>query len=174
MKISMRIAITGSRTPLNAMDLDRAFATYLKPFTGSQAQWFLGGAGGVDTSALVWLTANQNTGTLTVTVPVRLADQPTVARDAVEHARAVGRLRNVHELQHPEGLGEAAFNARNQWLVQQSEFVIGFPLSASDDGSGTWHTLKYARELGRATLVVPTGTMIIGSLDKAGLRAGNR
>jgi predicted Rossmann fold nucleotide-binding protein DprA/Smf involved in DNA uptake len=153
-----RIAITGTRTPgVDEEELADLFRRYLAPFDGSASTWMLGGAGGIDTVALRWLTEHGR-GDLVVAVPVTTADQPHEARAAIRRAEATGRLVQLEELRHPAGVGPEAFTVRNRWLVEQSEFVVGFPATATEDGSGTWETVNHARSLERPVLVVPVGT----------------
>jgi predicted Rossmann fold nucleotide-binding protein DprA/Smf involved in DNA uptake len=152
-----RIAITGTRTPSAADgELDCRFARFLGPFDGSGSTWLLGGAAGIDTLALGWL-AEHGQGALHVAVPVTAADQPEEAGHVIRQAEGAGRLAQLSELRHPAGIGNDAFTARNRWLVEHSDFVIGFPATATEDGSGTWETLDFARSLGRPFLVVPVG-----------------
>lgn len=154
----LTIAITGTRQVEGRLDvLDELFEHVLAPFAqadGAERGWLLGGAAGVDTLALRFLAA-RGSGRITVAVPVRAADQPADARAAIKEAAAAGRVERLVELTHAEGIGPAAFTARNFWLVEHSDLVVGFPLSARDDGSGTWETLGYAAELGRPYLVAP-------------------
>jgi predicted Rossmann fold nucleotide-binding protein DprA/Smf involved in DNA uptake len=153
-----RIAITGTRTPgVDDEELADRFGRYLAPFDGRTSTWMLGGAAGIDTLALRWLTRHGE-GDLVVAVPVTTADQPVEAGAAIRRAEATGRLVQVLELRHPAGLGPEAFTVRNRWLVERSEFVVGFPATATEDGSGTWETVNHARSLERPVLVVPVGT----------------
>lgn len=153
----MRIAITGTRqTELHLDRLAVHFDDLLARFAGAQTSWLLGGAAGVDTLALRYL-ADADAGRLIVAVPVRQSDQPADARAAIDEAAAAGRLDRLIELAHPEGIGEPAFTARNRWLVERADLVIGFPLATVDDGSGTWQTLNYAAMLGRPYLVASLG-----------------
>ena len=152
-----RIAITGTRTPgIVDEDLADRFDRYLAPFDGPASTWLLGGAAGIDTLALRWLTEHGE-GDLVVAVPVARADQPSEAGAAIRQAGATGRLVQLLELRHPAGLGPEAFTVRNRWLVEHSEFVVGFPATATQDGSGTWETVNHARSLERPVLVVPVG-----------------
>ncbi len=154
----LTIAITGTRRVESRQEtLDELFTDVLTPFAQASSPdrgWLLGGAAGIDTLALHFL-AGFDSGRLTVAVPVRCADQPAHAQAAIEQARAAGRVERIVELGHPEGIGQAAFTARNLWLVEHCDLVIGFPLSGKDDGSGTWETLEHAAELGKPYLVAP-------------------
>ena len=83
-----RIAITGTRTPgIVDEDLADRFDRYLAPFDGPASTWLLGGAGGIDTLALRWLTEHGE-GDLVVAVPVAMADQPGEAGAAIRQAEA--------------------------------------------------------------------------------------
>lgn len=154
----LTIAITGTRQVESREEiLDELLERVLTPFAHALSPdrgWLLGGAAGVDTLALRFL-AGFDSGRLTVAVPVRTTDQPADAQAVITRARAAGRVDRIVELGHPEGIGQPAFTARNFWLVEHSDLVIGFPLAATDDGSGTWETLNYAAELGKPYLVAP-------------------
>jgi hypothetical protein len=154
-KTGLTIAITGTRQVESREEiLDELFERVLTPFAQALSPdrgWLLGGAAGVDTLALRFL-AGFDSGRLTVAVPVRTTDQPADAQSAIKRAQAAGRIDRVVELGHTDGIGQSAFTARNFWLVEHSDLVIGFPLSATDDGSGTWETLNYAAELGKPYL----------------------
>lgn len=66
------------------------------------------------------------------------------------------------ELCHPAGVGPAAWTARNMFMVDQSQIVIGFPATDVPDQSGTWETLQYARRRRRALLTVPASWPFAG------------
>lgn len=152
----MKIAITGTRqTEAHSIeDLDALFAKFLGPFATPSSHWYLGGASGIDTLALSWLVHHSSC-SISVAVPVRVVDQAADAQAAIATAQRLGRLHELVELAHPAGLGDAAYTARNQWLVDHAELLIGFPLTADDDGSGTWATLVYAGLRKCPRLIVP-------------------
>ncbi|MFK8847704.1 hypothetical protein [Streptomyces sp. Ac-502] len=150
------IAITGTRSTGHHPDqwYATAFGSYLAPFAGPRAHFFLGGAEGVDSLALMWLAANSRSA-ITVVVPATVAQQPEAARAAVERSRS--RITDIVELQSP-GLHRTAYHARNRWMVDRSELTIGFPLAAPDgttSRTGTWQTLDYTASLGKPRLIVP-------------------
>lgn len=148
------VTLTGTRTPgeISDADLNKLFNAYLRPFTTAEARFYIGGAAGIDTATLEWL-AEQTSARLTLVVPCTVADQPTIAAEAIARWSQLGRLDKVVELRDSE-LGTAAYHARNRWMVDRSEFVIGFP-RGTDPASGTWYTLTYAAEQGKFRLVVP-------------------
>lgn len=152
----LRIAITGTRDLDHERSgrLEVVFDRYLLPFCSDGTDWYLGGAAGIDTAALLWLAANPHAGRLTVSVPARFGDQPDNARRAIKVAERSGRLSQLVELNYPGGVNTDAFDIRNRWLVDHSNCVIGFPLSENDDGSGTWATLNYARLVDRPIVIV--------------------
>lgn len=148
------ITITGTRAvehqdPAHLVEL---FATYLGPFAQAGRRFFLGGARGIDTLALTWL-AQHTDSQLTVVVPRRLSDQPEAAQTATAAAQRVGRVEEVVELAAVE-LSADAYHARNRWMVDRSDFVIGFP-HGDDQRSGTWYTLRYAAGQDKPRLIVP-------------------
>lgn len=148
------VTITGARAAdkITEADLDQAFAGYLRPFADTGVHVYLGGAAGIDTLALHWLAEHTDVD-LTIAVPSTVADQPAIAAEAIGHWRKRNRLVEVVELRAPEQ-GSIAYHARNRWMVDRSEFVIGFPLG-NDPASGTWYTLDYAAAQGKPRLVVP-------------------
>ncbi|QNG55288.1 hypothetical protein H6H00_01510 [Pseudonocardia petroleophila] len=149
------MAITGTRSIGDAPDdrLAEVFEAYLRPFAGPAAHFYVGGASGVDTAALQWLAAHSESA-LTVVVPCRTVDQPPGPAEVVERLRGEDRLAGVVEM-GATLLGKAAYHARDRWMVEHSGFVIGFPRGEESLGGGTWYTLNYAAEQGRARLVVP-------------------
>lgn len=131
---------------------DELFTTYLRPFTGPNVHFYLGGAVGIDTLALQWL-AQYTDVAVTVVVPSTTAKQPAAAQEAIAIWERSGRLFQIVELGAPT-LSAVAYHARNRWMVDHSNFVIGFPHD-NDAASGTWYTLNYAAEQGKPRLVVP-------------------
>ncbi|MBC8090435.1 MAG: hypothetical protein H7Y15_00485 [Pseudonocardia sp.] len=149
------VAITGTRSIGDAPvdELAEAFEAYLRPFADAGARFHVGGASGVDTAALLWLAKNSEAA-LTVVVPCRLVDQPIGSAEVIDRLRGEERLADVVEL-GATLLGKAAYHARNRWMVDHSGLVIGFPRGDESAGGGTWYTLNYAAEQGKARLVVP-------------------
>lgn len=151
----LTVAVTGTRAVPDATPntVQAALADHLGPFCAQDTTWLLGGAAGIDTLALAWLADQSARGRIVVAVPVTVAAQPAAAAAAIRAAEVAGRLDELVELNHPDGLGAAAYTARNRWLVDRADVVVGFPLTPTDDGSGTWETLRYARA-GRRPIVV--------------------
>ncbi|HEX6343383.1 hypothetical protein [Umezawaea sp.] len=148
------MTITGARAVahLSVEDLVEVFAAYVLPFAVPEAHFYVGGAVGVDTAALEWL-AGQTEAAVTVVVPRTVRDQPDAASEAIVRWHGAGRLAELVELDIDE-VGIDAYLARNRWMVDKSDLVIGFPRSG-DQGSGTGYTLGYAASQGKALLVVP-------------------
>ncbi|GAA0654207.1 hypothetical protein GCM10009548_20580 [Streptomyces malaysiensis subsp. malaysiensis] len=147
------VAITGTRATAHR-DLAgyaELFASYLRPFADADAHFYIGGAKGIDSLSLLWLVGNAEA-RITVVVPGTVQQQPDEARQAI--ARSRGRITEVVELR-AEQLGAPAFHARNRWMVDRSDMVIGFPLAGSHGTSGTWQTLDYAAQQVKPHLVVP-------------------
>lgn len=147
------VTITGTRSTEHraSSDYREIFEEYVAPFAGAGVRFYLGGAKGIDSLCLLWL-AEETRADLTVAVPAALGDQPADARDAIASARAAGRLDQLVELG-----GEtktSGYHARNRWMVDRSEMVIGFPLRGTSE-CGTHYTLGYAADLDRTRLVVP-------------------
>jgi hypothetical protein len=153
--VERSVAITGTRSIGDAPvdELAEAFEAYLRPFSGAGAHFYVGGASGVDTAALQWL-ATHSDAPLTVVVPCRIVDQPAASVAIIDRLRGEERLSDVVEL-GATLLGKAAYHARNRWMVDHAGLVIGFPRGDESAGGGTWYTLNYAAEQGKARLVVP-------------------
>lgn len=144
------VTITGTRTV--ERDPRDLFRLYLEPFAVPDTHFYIGGAAGIDTLALDWL-AETTAAELSVVVPGGVDDQPEVASASIQKWSSASRLAEVVELRAPE-LGAAAYHARNRWMVDRCDFVIGFP-HGDDPGSGTWYTLNYATDQGKPRLIVP-------------------
>ncbi|WP_119731479.1 hypothetical protein [Thermomonospora amylolytica] len=148
------VTITGTRSTGHRRDeeYDALFAAYVRPFALPGVRFYLGGAVGIDSLALAWL-ARETSVRLSVVVPATLADQPPEARGVVADVRRRGRLDELVELggrTRTEG-----YHARNRWMVDRSDFVIGFPLADAQEGGGTGYTLGYAASQHKPRLIVP-------------------
>ncbi|MFE6980212.1 LOG family protein [Streptomyces griseus] len=145
------VAITGTRrtghkTPAEYADL---FEQYLGPFAPA-AHFYIGGAAGIDSLALLWL-ADRTAAAITVVAPGTMGRQPAEAQEAV--ARSWGRIKEVVELGAAE-LQAPAYHARNRWMVDRTSMTIGFP-HATESSTGTWQTIDYTAEQGKPRLIVP-------------------
>lgn len=127
------------------------FAKYLGPFADDAGHFHIGGATGIDSLTLLWLAGNAKSG-ITVVVPGTVAQQPAEARQAIDQCQ--GRIDEVIEL-GAEEVRTPAYYARNCWMVDRSELVIGFPKADAPSTSGVWQTLNYGAERGKARLIVP-------------------
>ncbi|ANY08698.1 DNA-processing protein DprA [Pseudonocardia sp. HH130630-07] len=148
------LTVTGTRAVGSEPDewIATSFERFLAPFAGPGTTVYVGGAAGIDSSALAWL-ARHSVAALVVVVPGTVADQPDVAASAIRLREAEGRIARVVEL-GARRVGTAAYHARNRWMVDRSDVVIGFP-RGNDRASGTWYTLDYAAGLGLPRMVVP-------------------
>ncbi len=149
------VTITGSRRAghREPAEYGLLFDAYLRPFAGAGSHFYLGGAMGIDSFALDWL-AEHTPAVLTVVVPCTLADQPEQARLTVLSATRRAQRVSLVELGAPQ-LGTEAYHARNRWMVDRSDLVIGFP-RGDNPYSGTWYTIHYGAEQARPRLIVPT------------------
>jgi len=152
--VARSVTISGTRSvdEETASRLDKLFDGYLRPFADPDAHFYLGGAAGIDTAALDWLSRHTRAA-LTVVVPCRVSDQPDAAVDTITGWMTRGRLTEIVELD-ADRLGTCAYHARNRWMVDRSCFVIGFPRGV-EPTSGTWYTVNYAADQGKPRLVVP-------------------
>ncbi|MFK4185901.1 hypothetical protein ACI2L4_18045 [Streptomyces sparsogenes] len=147
------VVITGTRSTghRDLASYAELFADYLGPFADSDASFYVGGAKGIDSLALLWLAGNTSS-PITVVVPGTVQQQPTEAQRAI--ARSRNRIKEIVELRADQ-LGTPAFHARNRWMVDRSDMVIGFPLADPQGRSGTWQTINYGAEKGKPHLIVP-------------------
>ncbi|MGW4080649.1 hypothetical protein ACWELB_45505 [Streptomyces asiaticus] len=147
------VAITGTRSTAHRdlASFAELFANYLHPFADADAHFYVGGAKGIDSLSLLWLAGNTEA-RITVVVPGTVQQQPAEARQAI--TRTGGRIMEVIELR-AEQLCTPAFHARNRWMVDHSDMVIGFPLAGPHGASGTWQTLNYAAQQVKPHLIVP-------------------
>ncbi len=148
------VTITGSRSTSHRTQAEygQLFDAYLQPFVGPGSHVYLGGAVGIDTLALNWL-AEHAPAALTIVVPCTLADQPDQAQRSVLDAARRAEHVSLVELGAPH-LGEDTYYARNRWMVDRTDLVIGFP-HGDDLRSGTWYTIRYGAEQSRPRLIVP-------------------
>jgi hypothetical protein len=146
--------ITGSRRTGHREPAEYAllFDAYLRPFAGEGSHFYIGGALGIDTLALDWL-AGHTLAALTVVVPCTLADQADQARQTVLSATRRAERVSLVELGGAK-LGTEAYHARNRWMVDRSDLIVGFP-HGDNPRSGTWYTIHYGAEQGRPRLIVP-------------------
>ncbi|WP_328459485.1 hypothetical protein [Streptomyces sp. NBC_00448] len=145
------VTITGTRSTEHRTpdEYGCLFADHLGPYAG--AHFRIGGARGIDSLTLLWLARNTQAA-LSVVVPGRVVQQPAEAQQAIAQAR--DRITDIVELAAAE-LHTPTYHARNRWMVDRSEMVIGFPRSDAEGASGTWQTLNYARVQGKPQLIVP-------------------
>ncbi|MDT0543869.1 MULTISPECIES: DNA-processing protein DprA [Streptomyces] len=147
------VAITGTRSTEHRSLANYAelFASYLGPFADPNACFYIGGAKGIDSLALLWLAGNTSS-QITIVVPGTVQQQPVEARQAITRSR--NRIMEIVELRADQVRGPA-FHARNRWMVDRSNMVIGFPLAGPQGTSGTWQTINYGAEQGKPHLIVP-------------------
>lgn len=152
--LGRRVTITGTRSIGESgwERVDSLFEAYLRPFADADTRFHVGGAVGIDTAALTWLR-EWTTSELCVVVPCTVSDQPAEAVESIEAGRRSGRLADIVELR-AEAIGTSAYHARNRWMVDHSELVIGFP-RGTNQTRGTWYTLNYAAEQDKPRLIVP-------------------
>ncbi|WP_310726942.1 hypothetical protein [Streptomyces sp. N2A] len=151
--MTLSIAVTGTRSTKHHeitwySDL---FARYIGPFASDDTHFHIGGAKGIDTLSLLWL-AGQSQSSITIVVPGTVDQQPTEAQEAISRCRE--RIRDVIELRASE-LRTPAYYARNRYMVDRSDMVVGFPLGGADSSSGTWQTINHAAKNLKPHFIVP-------------------
>ncbi|MFD5838239.1 hypothetical protein ACFWHV_32520 [Streptomyces collinus] len=151
--MALSAAITGTRQTghRELTWFSELFGAYLAPWVTGGAEFFIGGAVGIDSLSLLWLAGNSQS-RITVVVPGTVAQQPAEARQAIE--RCSDRIVEIVELGADE-LRTPAYHARNRYMVDRSQMVLGFPLAGPEATSGTWQTIKYAASQGKPRLIVP-------------------
>lgn len=151
--MSLAVAITGTRQTAHRDPawFEDLFGVYLGPWAAPDAEFYVGGARGIDSLSLLWLAGNSRS-RITIVVPGTVSQQPAEARQAIEHCR--DRISQVIELGAAE-LSTGAYHTRNRYMVDRARMVIGFPLEGSAGASGTWQTLDYAASQGKPRLIVP-------------------
>lgn len=127
------------------------FGRFLAPWATLDTQFYIGGARGIDSLSLLWLAGN-SASRITIVVPGTVAQQPAEARQAIERCR--DRIDEIVELGAAE-LRTPAFHARNRYMADRADMVLGFPLEGTEDTSGTWQTINYAAGQGKPRLIVP-------------------
>lgn len=145
------IAITGIRGTDPNVAYGLVFDQYLRPFTHGQIRFYLGGAKGIDTEALVWLTTNTKVN-VTIAVPATLADQPDQAQSAIRQALLT---EGNYLVELRQTLTSSGYYHRNRWMVDRADMVVGFPSRIHPDRGGTAYTLRYASGKRLPRLVVP-------------------
>jgi hypothetical protein len=76
----------------------------------------------------------------------------------VAHPPTVGRYRAYREA---DGIrAPKPYLVRNRAIVDETDILLAFPKEASESRfGGTWHTVRYARKVGRRLVIVlPDGT----------------
>lgn len=149
------VAITGVRDVPIDFDLENAFSRYLTPFAGPETRFYLGGALGVDSRALLWL-ARHSPCALTVVVPRTMDQQPKEAQQAYEDAQEA-RGTPIHLIELRNSLNTEGYHARNRRMVDSAEFTVGFAWKTRSSTSGTWYTLDYTAREGKPRLIIPVG-----------------
>jgi len=127
------IAITGHR-----VYPDRA-ALYRGLDRMAAKHYYFGGALGVDSDALEYISRTQPHSVRTVVVPNRLIDQPTLARAQIKRYAT-----NVIELKNT---GPDRFMIRNRFMVDRSTKVNAF--YDFRGRGGTYNTIEYSRAKGK-------------------------
>ncbi len=131
------IAITGHR------DYPDRAALY-RGLDGMNArQYYFGGARGIDTDALEYISRTQPGSVRTVVVPNRLSDQPLTAQGIIKRYST-----NVIELKNT---GPDRYMIRNRYMVNHSNKTNAF--YDFRGRGGTFNTIEYAREKGKLGVV---------------------
>ncbi|MFE7318486.1 hypothetical protein ACFU7T_36115 [Streptomyces sp. NPDC057555] len=152
---ALSIAITGTRSTRHHQLTWYAelFARYLGPFADGANHFYIGGAKGIDSLSLLWL-ARKAQAVITIVVPGTVDQQPAEAQEAIRQCQ--DQITEVIELGAVE-LRTPAYHARNRYMVDRSDMVIGFPLDEDDEStsSGTWQTINHAVGSRKPRLIVP-------------------
>ncbi len=107
--------------------------------------YFLGGARGIDTDALDYISRTQPSSMRTVVVPNRVVDQPRAAQVSIKnHASNVIELRNT---------GPDRYMLRNRYMVNHSDRTVAF--YDFRGRGGTFNTINYATGENKLETVFP-------------------
>jgi len=127
------VAITGHR------DYPDRAALYRGLDRMSAKHYYFGGARGIDSDALEYISKTQPGSVRTVVVPNRLINQPASARAIIKrHATNVIELKNS---------GTDRYMIRNRYMVNKANRVNAF-YDFRGKG-GTYNTIEYARSKGK-------------------------
>jgi predicted Rossmann fold nucleotide-binding protein DprA/Smf involved in DNA uptake len=149
------VVISGSRDTEHrpAADYEALFSEFLAPFVEDGTTVYVGGAKGIDSLALTWLTANTGARAV-VAAPGTVSGQPAEAQAAIAAALQRSPRVEVVELRHPEFPSAAAYHSRNRWMVDRARLLVAFP-RVNNPSSGTVYTINYAVGQGLPYVVVP-------------------
>ena len=132
--ISDVIAISGHRNYPDRASLFRGLDNL------RAREYVFGGARGVDSDALEYLSRTQPRSVRTVIVPNRLSDQPASTRVITnKNATRIIQLRNA---------GAGRFQARNRVMVNRSTHLRAF--YDFRGRGGTYNTINYAKSRGKS------------------------
>lgn len=125
----------------------------MAPHIGYDCIVYVGGAIGIDTLCLDWILSDTKA-IVVVACPGRLEQQPERAQESIRAAlQTPGRARLV-ELRLGDPLREPEYFARNRWMVDRADMVVGFPKDRDRKG-GTWYTIDYGASKRLPHLIVP-------------------
>jgi len=127
------IAITGHR------DYPDRAALYRGLDNMHARHYYFGGARGIDSDALEYISKTQPGSIRTVVVPNRIVDQPTAAQVSIKRYAT-----NVIELKNS---GPDRFMIRNRFMVNKSNRTNAF--YDFRGRGGTYNTIEYARTKGK-------------------------
>jgi len=131
------IAITGHRVYPDRGVLFRGLDAL------SAKHYYFGGALGIDTDALEYISKTQPRSSRTVVVPNRVLDQPAKARALIgQYATKIIQLRNT---------GPDRYLIRNRYLVDNTKRTVAF--YDFRGSGGTYNTIQYARLKGKLGVV---------------------
>lgn len=109
----------------------------------SAKHYYFGGALGIDSDALEYISKTQPMSSRTVVVPNRVIDQPAIARAMIgQYATKVIQLRNA---------GPERFMIRNRYLVDNTSKTVAF--YDFRGSGGTYNTIQYAQLKGKLGVV---------------------
>jgi len=139
------VAITGSRSGVPREKVEK----WLSQYIGKEYLWVLGGAIGVDSFALDYLSSQKEK--ILIIVPQTIVNQPEEARRSINRAM----LKEDIEVLEP-GISKKYADAcleRNRKMVEKADAIIAFPRGKEVLRSGTWATVRYAKRLNRTVII---------------------
>lgn len=133
------IAITGHRDYPDRAALFRGLDSM------SAREYVFGGARGIDTDALRYISETQPQSIKTVVVPNSVINQPAISQTAIDRYAT-----NIIELKNT---GTDCYMIRNRFMVERSTRVSAF--YDFRGSGGTYNTINYARLIGKDLTVFP-------------------
>lgn len=155
----MNITISGTRATNEKHEdfYHDVLRTFVLPMTVGDNHFYVGGAQGWDHEALKFLLEMQAGHKTTIVVPKRVEDQPRGVQGLI-FAASFKHGAHIHEMNRVDWPSASSFYARNDYMLDRSEYLFACPLMG-DGGGGTRYCIKGAieRDMPRTVIPIPGG-----------------